>query len=321
MLLAFVGDIMLGRLVNEFIHNYGYRYPMGNVVPVLKKADLIFGNLECVLSSYDKPFQKPRAFYFRADPIAVKSLKYAGFDYVSLANNHAMDFQEQGLLDTIKILDKNKIAHAGTGRNIEEARKPAILTKKGMRIAVLSFADHFEDYAATEKSGGINYIPISLKEKDFSMVRDAIKQAKAVSDLVVFSIHWGPNMRQRPTRLFREFARAVIDCGADIFHGHSAHIFQGIEIYKGKPILYDCGDFVDDYYVGEDKNDEQLIFFIIVGKDNNIEKLELVPLFISSCQVNFAEYETFERICERIKLLSKEMGTKVERKDGIFVIL
>jgi poly-gamma-glutamate capsule biosynthesis protein CapA/YwtB (metallophosphatase superfamily) len=88
-------------------------------------------------------------------------------------------------------------------------------------------------------------------------VEHSIQPARATgADLVVFSIHWGPNMRQAPPDEFKQFARAVLDAGADIFHGHSAHIFQGIEIYKGKPILYDIGDLIDDYYVDiVNKND------------------------------------------------------------------
>jgi len=319
MFIAFVGDVMLGRLVNEFIHNYGFRYPLGNIAPVLKKADLVFGNLECAITSFDQEWPHPKAFYFRVDLMAIETLKYAGFDYVSLANNHVLDYQEKGLLDTIKYLNKAGIAYAGAGKNIKEAAKPATLSANKTKIAVLSYADHPEDFAASSNSG-INYTEINTKEEIFSRIRLAIEKAKAVSDLVVFSIHWGPNMRQRPTKDFVEFAHAVMDAGADIFHGHSAHIFQGIELYKNKMIFYDCGDFVDDYYVGpEETNDQQLIFFVKI-RDDKIKEIELIPLYINMCQVNLAEFEVFDEIAARIEKLSKEFGTKVQRKNNkIFI--
>ncbi len=317
--LAFVGDIMLGRLVNKFANNYGFRYPMDNVAPVLNKADLVFGNLECAITSHEKQWPHTKAFYFHADPIAVDTLKYAGIDYVSLANNHVLDYQEQGLFDTIKHLDKAGIAHAGAGKNVEEAERHALLSAGEMKIAVLSFADHPEDFKATESKPGINYTEISAGEK-FGRIELSIEKAREYSDLVVFSAHWGPNMRQRPTKDFIKFAHAVIDAGADIFHGHSAHIFQGIEIYNKKPIFYDCGDFVDDYYVGPgEKNDQQLIFSVKT-ENKVIKEIELVPLYINMCQVNLAEYEIYDEIAERISELSKEFGTKTKIKDdGILI--
>lgn len=317
MLLAFAGDIMMGRMVNEFISAYGPGYPWGNVLSTLKKADIFIANLECVISSYDKRWTKPKAFYFRAKPLAIETLKLANVSCVNLANNHTLDYQEQGLLETIELLDTAGIRHCGAGKNIYEAMKPAILEKK-FKAAVLGFADQERDFAAAETKPGINYIPIDLKEKNLTKVRDTVKSAKSIADLVIFSMHWGPNMALRPSKIFTEFAHRVIDFGADIFHGHSAHLFQGIEIYRNKLIMYDTGDLVDDYYVGEDKNDQQLLFFVKVT--DRIEKIEMIPLHISNCQVNLASEFTFDEICGRMTKLSAEFVTKIRKKIDRMVI-
>lgn len=312
---------MLARLVDVAIQRYGPRYIWGDVLPLIQGADLALINLECVIAESGEKFMPPRVFYFRAHPQAIEALTLAGIDYVTLSNNHAMDFRGPALLETIKHLDENRIAHAGAGKNLEEASKFALLEAKGIKVGVVAFADHFWEYQATENSPGTNVIPITLEDRYFHGVRESIEAARATgADLVVFSIHWGPNMRHVPTQEFRDFAHAVMDAGADIFHGHSAHVFQGIEIYKRKPILYDTGDLVDDYAVSEEhKNDQQLLFLVHVSS-RGVEKIELVPLWIHFCQVNRAEGEVFDEIYERTRKLSGNMGTEVKREGDRLVI-
>ncbi|MCX9011252.1 MAG: CapA family protein [Candidatus Methanoperedens sp.] len=312
--LAFTGDVMLGRLVNEMTGHTGPYYVWGDTLPLLKKADLRLINLECVIAEDGKPWDRsPKVFFFRADPHAVDVLKTAGIDYVSLANNHTLDFGEEALLEMLRILDEAGIDHAGAGKNLSEAEKPAVLEAGDIRVGVISFTDNEPSFAATETSPGTNYIPITLADGVMRRVKAAVDEARSTSDIVVFSIHWGPNMRERPTQLFREFAHAVIEMGADIFHGHSAHIFQGIEIYREKLIMYDTGDYIDDYYVGPgEKNDQQLLFLVTV-LNGKIKKVEMIPVEISMCQVNVARGDVYKEISERITSLSEEFGTKVEK--------
>lgn len=313
--LALAGDVMLGRWVNELIQKYGPLYPWGDLLPLLQEADLFLINLECVIAESGDPFQPPRVFYFRADPDAIDVLTTAGVDYVTLSNNHAMDFQEPALLETIRRLDEHGIAHAGAGKDIEEASRFALLEAKGVKVGVVAFADHFKEYAATEDSPGTNIIPITLQEPNFSRVERSIQTVRdAGADLVVFSIHWGPNMRHIPHQEFRAFARAVMDAGADIFHGHSAHVFQGIEIYKGKLILYDTGDLIDDYTVFEEHQNDQQLLFLITVTAYGVKRVELVPVLISKGQVNLAKGEVFDQIYNRIRERSAEMGTRVWRE-------
>jgi poly-gamma-glutamate synthesis protein (capsule biosynthesis protein) len=129
-------------------------------------------------------------------------------------------------------------------------------------------------------------------------------------------------MRQRPTKAFKEFAHATIDAGADIFHGHSAHIFQGIEIYKGKLIMYDTGDFVDDYAVDEELRNDQTFLFLVTLNKEKIEKVELIPGLISYMQVNRAKGIDFEEITNKMIKLSEEIGTKmVKKEDRLEVVM
>lgn len=321
MKIAFTGDVMLGRIVNKYINLNKPSYVLGNTLPILKKADIRIINLECCISSYKERWDKtPKVFFFRADPIAIDVLKEANIDYVSLANNHTLDFKEKALLDTIKLLDNAEIKHAGAGKNLSEAKKPAILKFKNIKISVISYSDHPYEFKATKTMPGINLTDIDEALKDFSRIKKEVKNAKKISDLLVFSIHWGPNMQLRPSDNFKEFAHKITDAGVDILHGHSAHIFQGVEIYKNKLIIYDSGDFIDDYYVGSfEKNDQQFLYLVTI-KDKKIQKLDLIPVLINNCQVNLADKKTFNEIYDRFKMLCREMGTKVVKEKDKLVI-
>ncbi len=305
-------------MVNEYANLHGYKYPPGNTIKILKKADLVIANLECCIAENGFPWQKtPKVFFFRADPIAIETLKYGNIGYVSLANNHTLDFQEPALLETLERLDKSNINYAGAGKNLNEAERIALINKNNYKIAILSYSDHPYEFKATKHNPGINFIDLA---RDFNKVKIKIKKARKKADLVIFSIHWGPNMQQYPSQEFIDFAHKIIDLGVDIYHGHSAHIFQGIQIYKGKLIMYDCGGFVDDYYVGpQEKNDQQLIFFIIL-QNKKIKEIKLYPLLIDNCQVNLAKNKVFNEIYERIKKLSKDFNIEIIKEKNYLKI-
>ncbi len=322
--IAFTGDVMLGRLVNEYIilGNKPVTYVWGDMLELLKKADLTIINLENAIASSGNPWSKtPKVFFYRADPKAIDVLKAADIKYVTLANNHVLDYDYEAFIETVEHLEKNKIPYAGAGRNLSEASKPAFLTANGIKIAIIAFTDNMPEWEATEKKPGVNYIEISMDEKNFEKIRKSIQEVRNKSDIVIVSAHWGPNMRQRPTKQFKEFAHAAIDAGADIFHGHSAHIFQGIEIYKGKLIMYDTGDFVDDYAIDEElRNDQTFLFLVTLNKDK-IEKIELIPGLISMMQVNKAKGLDFEEITNKMVKLSEELGTKMVKKEKKLEVL
>jgi poly-gamma-glutamate capsule biosynthesis protein CapA/YwtB (metallophosphatase superfamily) len=139
--IAIAGDVMLSRLVNQTIARQGFSYPWGDVLPVLRKADLFLVNLECSLTSHTQPWHNGeyKAFYFRAEPSVAETLKIGRVDFCSLANNHICDFGIPGMTETLSVLDQAGIAHAGAGANLAAAREPAFLTARGVRVGIVTF--------------------------------------------------------------------------------------------------------------------------------------------------------------------------------------
>ncbi len=311
------GDVMLGRGVDETLRRLGPSHPWGDLLPLLDEADLTVMNLECVIARGGQPWSRwPKVYHFRADPLAITALQMAGVDCVTLANNHVLDYEEEALLEMLGLLEQRGIAYTGAGRDLEQARRPALLETLGMRLAVLAFTDNEPGWAAQPGRPGTNYLPITTEDRAMHPVRDGIAGAKAAgADLVVFTVHWGPNMVQRPRPRFRAFAHAVIDAGADVFFGHSAHIFQGIEIYRERPIIYDAGDFVDDYVVDPElRNDWGLLFRLEVD-ETGVRRIELIPVVIAQRQVNRAKDQVHAAIAERVGQLSAELGTTIQHHE------
>ena len=321
---ALVGDVMLGRGVNETLRSMRPEEPWGDVLPALGSADLRIANLECAITGHDRPWTRtPKVFHFRADPRAVEVLRAARIDACSLANNHTLDFEQQGLLDTLRHLEAAGIRYAGAGRAREEAARPAFLTARTngtRRVALLAFTDNEPPFAAGPDRPGTNYLPVSMEPQVLRRVEAAVEQARgAGADVVVFSNHWGPNMVERPNQLFRRFARAVIDRGADVYYGHSAHVFQGVEIYKGKLILYDAGDFIDDYAVGERLRNDRSFVFRVSLEGRELRRLQLLPVSLQYARVELARGGEREAILGRMVDLSAEMGTNLVRREDWLV--
>ena len=324
--LALTGDVMLGRGVVETLDlNLPSEEPWGDVRPLLDDADLRIINLECAVTNSEQPWTRtPKVFHFRAPPSAIETLRTARIDACSLANNHTLDFEEQGLLDTLEHLDAAGIRHAGAGRNREEAADTAILAVPSdptHRVALLAFTDNEPPFAAGTDRPGTNYLPVSLQPDVLLKVERAVVAVRALGvETVIFSNHWGPNMVQRPRELFRRFARAVIDLGVDIYYGHSAHVFQGVEIYRGKPILYDTGDFIDDYAVDPRMRNDWSFLFRVSVEEGKFERLELTPVKLSYARVDLAKGGEREKILDRMERLSAEMGTVFARHEGALVL-
>lgn len=305
MLLGFVGDVMLGRTVNDTINVYGYRYPWGNVLPLLQEHDFTLINLETTLTNSDAII--PKVFNFKATPDKVKSLQEAKIHAVTLANNHILDFSEKGLIETIETLKKAGIHAIGAGRNAREAQEPLMIQFEELTLGVLAYTDNEPTWVAQEEKAGSNYINITTG--DYTRVKKDIEALRSKVECLIVTLHWGPNNQETPTRAFQDFAHTLIDLGVDIIHGHSAHITQGIEIYRKKLILYDTGDFVDDYHVDPRlRNDHSFIFRVEVTK-TGIQKVKLIPVLISNCQVNLAPCKDYTHMAARMQSLSTQFGT------------
>ncbi|HEV8573694.1 MAG TPA: CapA family protein [Dehalococcoidia bacterium] len=321
--IAVAGDVMLGRLVNRVIQAQGPQYVWGDLLPLLREADLFLVNLECTLTSRTEPWHDGgyKPFHFRAEPSAVDVLKVAGVDFACVANNHIGDFGAQGLIETVRVLDSAGIAHAGAGIDLAAAREAAVLEASGWRVATISATDQARDSAAGETTPGTNYVQICTDKEDFAPVAESIRSARQRADLVIFTIHWGPNMRLRPTPDFRAFARAVIHAGADIFWGHSAHLVQGIEVRDGKPILYDTGDFIDDYAVDPELRNDLSALFLVRVRPPVVEKVMVIPVAIHHMQVNLAQGAESDFFVGRLAQLSSEMGTQTHIAERGRVVL
>jgi poly-gamma-glutamate capsule biosynthesis protein CapA/YwtB (metallophosphatase superfamily) len=302
--LAMVGDVMLGRLVNEVLKERPPEYPWGDTLPLLRGADFRLCNLECAISDDGEPWSaSPKEFHFRSDAKNVGVLLAAKMDAVSLANNHALDFGYDALLETLEILDKAGIAHAGAGRTLKDAERAAALEVLGTKIAIIAFTDNEPGWEATSRSPGTFYVPVDLEDKRAARLLELVKETKKKADLLIVSAHWGPNWGYEPPPRHVPFAHAVVDAGADVVFGHSAHVFRGVEIYRSRPIIYCTGDFVDDYAVGRvERNDESFVFVLETARHGPLG-LRLYPVRIESCQVSLATGAAGRAIGEKMRRL------------------
>ncbi len=308
--LGFAGDTMLGRLMDTEIAFSGCKHLWGDVLPLLRQNDFNLINLETTLTTSTQ--MVPKVFNFKAQPAHVCTLKEANITAVNLANNHVLDFNVQGLIETLQTLDAAGIYRTGAGLNLEEAQTPAIIIKNGIRIGIIGYTDNEPTWKAETDKPGINYIKVG----DISPLKKIIQKRRPQVDLLIVTSHWGPNMRTRPSLQFRKFAHQLIEAGADIIHGHSAHIFQGIEIYKNKVILYDSGDLIDDYAIDPLlRNDQSFLYRITIEQCNNsitIKQIQLIPLIIANMQVNVAKGKERQQILKRMQKLSAEFGTFID---------
>ena len=323
--IGLTGDVMFGRLVDERQRNRPVTAVWGDMLDRLRRLDGLFVNLECCLSTRGQRWSRTyRPFHFRADPgWAVPALREAGVDCCALANNHVLDFERAALRDTLSHLDDASIAHAGAGTTREEAFEPTVVSVNDLDIAFASFTDNTPEYAATDRSPGTAHVEIDVDDEETRRsVRDTVQRAlERDPDLLIASLHWGPNMVEEPPDSFREFGRWLIDEGVDLIHGHSAHVFHGIEVYRDRPILYDTGDFVDDYTVDDRlRNDRSFLFEVSVNAANRPAELRLTPTEIVDCSVRKAGPKAAAWARSRMRELSAPFGTSFER-DGEQLVL
>ncbi len=234
--LLFTGDVMLAHHVERFIQDR-IKYPFARLKQ-FKEADLSIINLEAPFTTATRPREKP--YVFKVRPDYVKILKLAGVDLVNLANNHIYDYGAEGLLQTLKILEENQIAYIGAGRNLMEARKPAVFEIKGLKLAFLGYyglSAHEESHPATRKEPGT-----ALRHLNF--IKEDIQKLKGKVDFITAIFHWGQEKKHFPEKDQIGFAHKVIEYGANLVVGHHPHVLQGIEKYRSGIIVYSLGDFI-----------------------------------------------------------------------------
>ena len=309
MRIALTGDVMLGRLVDQYvIQNRSVRPEAlwGDVLPIMLTADCRLANLECVISDRGEEWHPTtKAFHFRARPCAIEFLQAAKINGVTLANNHVLDYGPEALLDCFKLLDQAGIKRAGAGATMEEARAPLVLDLPEGRVAVVALTDNEPDWEATGTQPGVNYVEYGdhgLKEPYRSRLTQALLSARRQADFVIVSAHVGPNWGA-PSKEIQALAHELIDMGADLYWGHSNHTPQGIELYKGKAILYSSGDFVDDYMVDKDERNDLSFLFMLESERGHIASIRIHPTCIEDLGVRLANDQ-------EAAFLKKTMGTK-----------
>ncbi len=311
--LALAGDTMLGRQVAEAIRVVGPEALFADeIVKITQAVDLFVLNLECCISERGTRWPDSRKpFFFRAPPAATKVLTRLGVDCVTLANNHALDYGPRGLQDTFEYLRSTGIAWVGAGATRAEARAPVVLEANGLRLGVLGCSDHPVDFAAEEGVPGIAYVDLRRGLDWLPAAIDALDV-----DVVLVTPHWGPNMIPRPLPYVRRASGALRDAGATLIAGHSAHVTHGVQ----PPILYDLGDFIDDYAVDPVlRNDLGLLFLVTLDEGGPV-RVEGVPLKLSHCHTRLAEGQEAAWMRRRFRAACAELGTEVTEDDGRVVV-
>lgn len=264
-----VGDIMLDRGVEHKINKQGkgnFKFPFLKIAEDLKKADILFGNLEGTIS--DKGKKVGSIYSFRANPKAMNGLVFAGFDILSLANNHMLDYQKFALEDTMHRLKENNIDYVGAGFNKTEAFSLKIKEVKNTKIGFLAYTDLGPKiWQAGENNSGIAWIT----EQDIEKIKKDISAAKQKTDVLIISLHSGEEYLPDASHFQISFSKACIDAGADLIIGHHPHVIQKTEKYKNAWIAYSLGNFIFDQSFSQETMQGLLLKIII--KDKAITKI------------------------------------------------
>ncbi len=310
---AFVGDVMLGRLVSR---EFRWRPPesfWSDVGPLLRSCDAVIANLECAITRHKQQWTRtPKAFHFGAEPDAIDVLGAGNIRAVGLANNHVLDFKAAGLTETLERLDAANIAHAGAGADEATAREPALFRAGPLTIALFACVDHEKPFAAGPRHPGTAYMDPQTSNPFPDAAQLSQIRAKGVN-LTVLSSHFGPNMVLHPSQAIVNYRRAAALCGVDIVHGHSAHLFQGVERCRRSLILHDTGDFLDDYIVDPVLHNDWSFVFVVDADECGVKKLTLVPVLLEFARVRLASEREAEPMFERMTKLSSEFGTQLAR--------
>jgi len=308
-----VGDIMLSGSGEKIYRKSGYDYPFAETRQFLQQGDIVIGNLESPLASSGVEFTGKK-FRFKTPPNAAAALKSAGFTHLSLANNHILDYGEEGLRQTLAVLDANSIIYSGAGMNLVSARTAGMINLKGAKVAFLSYSLTYpeEFFAGAEKAG--------TAPGYASFFTADITQAKKNADCVIVSFHWGREGEGQPKQYQISAAHKAIDAGADIIIGHHPHVLQGIEFYGKGVIFYSLGNFA----FGSNSKSADLSMIARITFDGGIKEVEVIPLNVLNTQVRFQprllKGAAADLAVNRIDQLSSGLSSTVAEADGRYFV-
>ncbi len=328
-----IGYVEIAERVNGPIQKpVDFSYIWGDAIEEFERLtpDMRMINLETSVTKSDD-YWKGKGINYRMHPKNIPCLTAAGINYCSLANNHVLDWGYSGLKETLETLKKVDVKFSGAGLNLKEAETPAVMEVKGKgRVIVFSFGTVTSgipfSWAARKDRPGV-FLLEDLSDKTVKYIQEKVHGIKRQRDIVIASIHWGANWGYMIPHKQRTFARKLIDnAGVDIIHGHSSHHVKGMEVYKGRLILYGCGDFLNDYEGiggGEDfRPDLTLMYFVSVDPSTGkLVHLQMTPIKIKRFKLNRASREDALWLWERLNREGIEFGTRMELKEDNTLIL
>ncbi len=318
--LAVSGDVNLGRRMHTVFEQRGARAPLAEGVPVLAAADLAYVNLECAVGvggvqGVDKGESNP--FYYRARPETLQMLTEAGVDVVGVANNHAGDYGPDLLVAERSLLAGVGISMVGAGPDADQACAP-VYRRIGELTAAFFAVDTTMPHYGAGAGPGTCYVDIAHAGAMTRRLAEPIREARGHADLVFVGIHWGANRKSRPTGDARRAGRELIDIGADAVLGSSAHNLQGIEVHRGRPILYDTGNLLfDSIDFGETTRGGVFELDLAAG---GVERVTVTPLDVAFGRTTVAGGNSAARTLLRLRDLTVELGTEARFEKGRLVV-
>jgi len=327
------GYVEIAEKANGLIQQpVSFSYIWGDALKELERAapDVKIINLETSVTK-SNDYWESKKIHYRMHPDNINCIKAANIDYCSLANNHVLDWGYSGLTETLETLKKANIKSGGAGQNFIKAEMPAVIGVEGKgRVIVFSYGAETSgipfSWAALKDKPGVNLLK-DLSDNTVRQIKEKVGKVKKQGDIVVASIHWGSNWGFHIPPEQIEFAHKLIDdAGVDIIHGHSSHHVKGIEVYKDKPIIYGCGDFINDYEgIGgyEDfRDDLTLMYFVSIDPSNGkLVHLQMTPMQIKHFKANRASMADSLWLRDTLNREGKEFGTRVElNKDNVLML-
>lgn len=298
-----------------------FAYIWGDTLDQLQRArpDVRLINLETSITKNDDPW-RGKGINYRMHPGNVPCLTAAGIDCCVLANNHVLDWGYAGLFETLATLHSVGIKTVGAGRDRHEAEAPAIIAlAEARRVVVFAFGSLTSgippEWAAADRAGV--YLLSDLSKTTVSRIAEKVSAIKRSGDIVVASIHWGSNWGYEIPRQQMAFAHALIDEAlVDVIHGHSSHHAKGIEIYNDRPIIYGCGDFVNDYegISGYEAYRDDLVLMYLVTMNaaaGRLERFEMTPLQIRRFRLQRASKADAAWLRDTLMREGKTLGTTI----------
>lgn len=305
------GDVMFNWGIRDTIDKHGEIAPVEGLKSLFGEVDFRMVNLETPVVA-SKTAESKKAYVFTAHEKDLDSLKYLGVDLVFLGNNHSFDHGSRGMVETLDILNKNKILNIGAGKKLPEVLLPLSLSMKGsdLRIHSVTAIAEQEHYATALKSGVAPFLLPSLQASFFE--RRAGDRLGSGPPFRMVSLHWGVEYSPVPTQDQRKIARALIDSGVKVVIGHHPHIPQGVEFYRGGVILYSLGNLI--FGSRNSYLNHNLIAILHIRK-NVLESVELVPIFgkfqKEDHKIRPVTGKEAKEFLQEIAVLSSELGTKL----------